>query len=146
MVSAGAAGPIKVAIVDDSELVATSLQRVLRGESDIDIVGTAGNAFDALELARDHALDVVVMDFQLGSDDGIETSARLMEHRPEARVVILTGGMPDRGMLMRARSAGCVGFVAKTSDIHGTLADIVRSAHVGTLRLDGGPTPTSPTL
>jgi two-component system response regulator DesR len=131
----GASDTIKVVIVDDSELVAASLERVLRDEADIDVVAVAHSEPEALAVAVAHETDVVVMDYRLGEANGIDTAERFLERRPGARVLILTGDIADAYMQGRARAAGCAGVLEKTSGIHGSLADSIRRAHEGSLTL-----------
>jgi DNA-binding NarL/FixJ family response regulator len=127
---------INVLIVDDSDLVAQSLQRILRGESDLEVVGVAHSEEEALSLAAAHEVDVVVMDYRLGESDGITAAERIRDVRPDARTLILTGDIADSYMLGRARAARCAAVLAKTSGIHGSLAANIRDAHNGTLRLE----------
>ena len=126
---------INVLIVDDSDLVAQSLERILRGESDLDVVGVAHSEEEALAVARAHEVHVVVMDYRLGESDGITAAEHIRELRPDARTLILTGDIADSYMLGRARAAGCAAVLAKTSGIHGSLAATIRDAHNGTLHL-----------
>jgi DNA-binding NarL/FixJ family response regulator len=131
----GAPDAIRVLIVDDSELVATSLERVLRDEEGIEVVRVAHSEDEALQAAGSFDIDVVVMDYRLGESDGIEVVERIREVRPDAISLILTGDIADGYMQSRARAAGCAGILAKTSDIHGSLAGAVRRAHEGTMTL-----------
>jgi DNA-binding NarL/FixJ family response regulator len=126
---------INVIVVDDSELVAQSLERILRGESDIDVVGVAHSEEEALAVAAAHQVDVVVMDYRLGDTDGITAADHIRELRPGVCTLILTGDLADSYMMSRAREAGCAAVLAKTSGIHGSLAGTVRDAHAGTLQL-----------
>jgi DNA-binding NarL/FixJ family response regulator len=126
---------ITVIVVDDSDLVAQSLERILRGESDIDVVGVAHSEEEALAVVAAHDVDVVVMDYRLGDTDGITAADHIRQVRPGARTLILTGDIADSYMLGRAREAGCAAVLAKTSGIHGSLAGTIRDAHAGTLHL-----------
>jgi DNA-binding NarL/FixJ family response regulator len=131
----GSRDRISVVIVDDSDLVAQSLVRILREEADLEVVGVAHSEAEALEVAAAHEIDVVVMDYRLGESDGITAAEHIRELRPRVRTLILTGDIADSYMLNRARVAGCDAVLAKTSGIHGSLAATVRGAHAGTLRL-----------
>jgi DNA-binding NarL/FixJ family response regulator len=75
------------------------------------------------------------MDYRLGDADGITVAERIREVRPGAQILILTGDIADSYMVSRARKAGCSAVLAKTSDIHGSLAATIRAAHAGTLHL-----------
>ena len=134
--------PIRVLIVDDSEVVATSLERILEREEDIEVVGVAYNEREAVTISADEMTDVLVMDYRLGESDGIHAAERVRRIQPAVRVVLLTGDVTDSYMQGRARIARLDGIVAKTGDLTETLPDAIRRAHRGTLRLtDDDPTP-----
>ena len=130
--------PIRVLIVDDSEVVASSLERVLAREADIEVVGVARSERDALSISADEMTDVLVMDYRLGEADGIRAAERVRRIQPAVRVVLLTGDVTDSYMQGRARVARLDGILAKTGDLAEVLPDAVRRAHAGTLRLAGG--------
>jgi DNA-binding NarL/FixJ family response regulator len=129
--------PIRVLIVDDSEVVASSLERVLAREADIEVVGVARTERDALTIAADEMTDVLVMDYRLGEADGIRAAERVRRIQPAVRVVLLTGDVTDSYMQRRARTARLDGIVAKTGDLTEALPVAVRRAHAGTLSLLG---------
>src|SRR6516164_3899885 len=87
--------PIRVLIVDDSEVVASSLERVLAREADIEVVGVARTERDALSIAADEMTDVLVMDYRLGEADGIRAAERVRRVQPAVRVVLLSGDVTD---------------------------------------------------
>lgn len=124
-----AKGPIRVLIVDDHELVAESLERLLADQSDIEVVGIAGTGAEALEMAAELRPDVVLMDFKLPDADGTDVARQVKERRPEAKVVMVTGYAED-AILIRAIEAGCSGFVTK-QQASATVVSAVRAASVG---------------
>src|SRR4029077_17355121 len=88
--------PIRVVIVDDHEMVAESLRRVLGAEDDIEVVALAGTAAEALVAAVAHAPDVILMDYLLPDGDGVAATARIRERLPDVKVILLTGSaLPD---------------------------------------------------
>jgi DNA-binding NarL/FixJ family response regulator len=139
MSAADVSDPIRVVIVDDSDLVAQSLERVLRDEPDIECVALAHSEDEALAVAAAEETDVVVMDYRLGDADGLEVAGRYRQLRPAAQVLVLTGDIADGYMLSRAHAVGVAGILAKTSGIHGSLADTIRDAHAGSLSLASPP-------
>ena len=132
--------PIRVLIVDDSEVVANSLERILAREPDIDVVGVARNEREALTISADEMTDVLVMDYRLGEADGIRVAERVRRLQPAVRVVLLTGDVTDSYMHGRARVARLDGILAKTGDLTVTLPDAIRQASAGALGIagDGG--------
>jgi DNA-binding NarL/FixJ family response regulator len=132
--------PIKVLIVDDSEVLAASLERILAREPDVDVVGVARTERDALTISADEVADVLVMDYRLGEADGIRVAERVRRLQPAVRVLLLTGDVTDSYMQGRARVARIDGILAKTGDLTATLPDAIRQAHAALgIAGDGGP-------
>ncbi|HUC06427.1 MAG TPA: response regulator transcription factor [Acidimicrobiales bacterium] len=123
--------PIAVVLVDDTDLVLNSLVRILRGEHGIEVVGTAANVHDMLDMVGQHHVDVVVTDYMLPDGDGISATRPLKERSPGTKVLILTGWGPDTDMANRAREAGCDGILPKSLDIHGSLVRYIERARLG---------------
>lgn len=103
---------ITVLLVDDHEMFADALIRMLRQEADIDVVGSVGTVAGAVELAQRTTPDVVVMDHRLPDGDGITASVLVRQHRPATNVLLLTGDTDER-LLVRAIESGCSGFLTK---------------------------------
>jgi len=110
---------IRVMVVDDQALVRRGFALVLDNEPDIEVVAEAGNGVEAIEGAREHQPDVILMDIRMPEMDGLEATARLLqtEEITEAgntacRVIILTTFDPDE-YVFRALQAGASGFVLK---------------------------------
>lgn len=120
---------IQVLIVDDHQMMAEGLRAVLETEPDVGVVGVAGTAASALDMASELHPDVVLMDFRLPDGDGGTAAATIRDAVPGSHVVMLTG-YADDATLARAIDAGCVGFVHKTADVD-TVIDAVRRAHAG---------------
>src|SRR5437868_7165963 len=77
----------QVAVVDDHPLFRQGLAAALRNEVDLEIVGEAGSAEEALEIARRIALDVVVVDLLMPTMSGISLTSQLFEIQPRCRVL-----------------------------------------------------------
>lgn len=103
---------ITVLLVDDHEMFADSVVRLLQEEAGIEVVGSVGTVAGAVELARRTTPDVVVMDHRLPDGDGITASVLVRQHRPATNVLLLTGDTDER-LLVRAIEAGCSGFLTK---------------------------------
>jgi len=123
------AGRIRILIVDDHEIFVQSLVRVLGGQPDMRIVGTAGTVAEAARAAAAYEPDVVLMDFELPDGDGAHATRLIHTLLPAVQVVLLTG-RADRDAVIRAIAAGCAGFVNKTESID-TLAAAIRDAANG---------------
>ena len=106
------APPVRVLIVDDHDLFATTLQAVLAGDHRIEVVGRASNGSEALKLATSLSPSVVLMDLDMPIMDGFEATRRLKELGLDLSVVILTAS-DARSDADRALAAGAIGYVTK---------------------------------
>jgi DNA-binding NarL/FixJ family response regulator len=119
--SDAATGPIRVAIVDDQQLVRAGFRMVIDSQPDMSVEVEASDGEQALrELAR-VPVDVVLMDVQMPNLDGIEATRRLtaLEHSP--KVVVLTTFDNDE-YVVAAISAGASGFLLKDAQPEDLLA------------------------
>jgi DNA-binding NarL/FixJ family response regulator len=120
---------IRVLVVDDHEMFAESVSRLLADEADIEIAGLAATMNDAVRVAGTTRPDVAIIDFHLPDGDGIVTSTRIRAVSPETRLLMLTGSADDR-LLVDAIDAGCSGFVTKDKALS-ELVHAVRLVHRG---------------
>lgn len=113
--------PIRVALVDDQQLVRSGLGMLINSQPDLSVVLEAGNGIEALAALSATAADVVLMDVRMPGMDGIETTRRLMERVNAApagswlaglRIVVLTTFDLDEYALA-AIQAGAGGFLLK---------------------------------
>ncbi|WP_444946919.1 response regulator [Microbulbifer sp. VTAC004] len=100
-------------VVDDQALVRRGFALILNNEPDIEVVAEAGTGIEAVEAARAHQPDIILMDIRMPEMDGLEATARILEASDTAcRVIILTTFDPDE-YVFRALRAGASGFVLK---------------------------------
>jgi len=126
----GATGPdVRVLIVDDHEMFASSLRLALSSEPDLDVVGTAATLAQARNLLVTLEPDVVLLDHLLPDGLGVDSISELRRLRPAAQIVVLTAAAED-SMLVMATEAGCAGFLLKTSPLEELVA-AVRTAAAG---------------
>src|SRR3954467_8543742 len=106
------AAPIRVFLLDDHEVVRRGVAALLQSEDDIEIVGEAGTADQAL--ARIPALrpDVAVLDVRLPDGDGVTVCRELRSRMPELKVIMLTSYSDDEA-LFEAIMAGASGYLLK---------------------------------
>ena len=105
------ADALRVALCDDHAIVRGGLRRILE-EQGIVVVGEAGSAAEAEELARGTMPDVFVMDLGLPDVSGIEATARVRRASPGTAVLVLTVH-DDVAYLRRAFEAGATGYLVK---------------------------------
>jgi DNA-binding NarL/FixJ family response regulator len=105
-------GVIRVALVDDQELLRTGFRMVLDAQPDMEVVAEAADGLAALEVLDDVPVDVVLMDVRMPKLDGIQATERLLARQPSARVLILTTFDLDEYVYAALR-AGASGFLLK---------------------------------
>jgi DNA-binding NarL/FixJ family response regulator len=103
----------QVAVVDDHPLFRQGLVVTLRGEADLEVVGEAGSAAEAVELAKRVALDVVVVDLLMPAMSGISLTSKLFEIQPRCRVLGLSV-INEPGLIADMLRAHACGFALKT--------------------------------
>lgn len=118
--------PIRLLIVDDHEVFATSLARAIGDDPTIKVVDTVSSG-NAARQATLHGVDVVLMDFRLGDEDGVLLTTTLLGAYPDLAIVMLTA-TADEAVLSRALDAGCVGFVTKSEPLETVVAAVTRAA------------------
>lgn len=133
---------IRVLLVDDHPLVRQGVRWFLEGQPDIEVVGEAADAEQALELVRRVPVDVAVLDVRLPGMDGIAATRVLRAGHPSVRVLILTAFSE---YLAGAIAAGAAGYLLKTARGLG-LVSAIRSIYFGATVIqdalgDGRPRP-----
>jgi DNA-binding NarL/FixJ family response regulator len=103
---------IRIVLADDHSLIRSSLTRLLNAEPDLELVGVASDGLEALELVKEHAPDVVLMDLHMPVVDGFTAIARLTEAFPTIAVIALSA-FEDPGQVTLALSAGAQGYLVK---------------------------------
>lgn len=103
---------IRVVIVDDHSMVRAGLSQLLGSAPDIEVVGSAANGKEAVDLVARVRPDVVLMDLQMPVMDGVAATAALQAAENEAAVVIVTS-FSDRDRIVGAIDAGAVGYLLK---------------------------------
>jgi two-component system response regulator DesR len=131
---AGTDHMIRVLIAEDQSMVAGALAALLQIEGDIEVVGTARDGREALDLAHDLRPDVVVTDIEMPEMSGLELAKRLRDEGGRERVVILTT-FARPGYLRRALDAGASGYVLKAAPSR-DLAEAIRRIHAGGRAID----------
>ncbi len=110
--------PIRVLIVDDSPTVQSVLTSILSAESDIEVLGTASDPFEAKDLILKKKPDVITLDIEMPRMDGITFLKRLMSFRPLPVIMISSYTRENSMRTLEALDAGAVDFVAKpTGDV-----------------------------
>ncbi len=126
-------GQIRVLLVDDLQLFVDGCKAVLETEPDIQVVGTATNGEEALEVAQRERPDIVVMDIEMPPGmDGVTATRCLRARDPECRVILLSG-WNRREYIAEGIKAGVVGYVLKDTartNLVQAIRDAARGEHV----------------
>jgi DNA-binding NarL/FixJ family response regulator len=101
-----------VFLLDDHELVRRGVRELLESEDDLEVVGEAGTAEEALARIPPTHPDVAVLDMRLPDGDGIEVCREIRSKRPEIACIILTSFADDEAVYA-AIMAGAAGYVLK---------------------------------
>jgi DNA-binding NarL/FixJ family response regulator len=103
---------VRVLLVDDQALLRKGFRMILEEEPDIDVVAEAADGESAVNSARQHRPDVVLVDVRMPGMDGIEATSRIVESVAACRVLILTTFDLDEYAFAGLR-AGASGFLLK---------------------------------
>ncbi|NOH80126.1 response regulator transcription factor [Vibrio sp. RE86] len=104
--------PIRVVIVDDHQVVLDGFIARLQTEKDIQVVGSASNGLEAIDVIKELVPDVVLMDVSMPLMNGIDATHMIKQSMPEVKVLMLT--MHDnREYIMKVMQAGAVGYMLK---------------------------------
>ncbi len=125
---------IRVFLLDDHEVVRRGVRELLEAEGDIEVVGEAGTAEEAVGRIPATSPDVAVLDVRLPDGSGVEVCRDVRSARPELACIMLTSFADDEA-LFEAIMAGAAGYVLKQVR-GGELVDAIRRVAAGQSLLD----------
>jgi len=125
--------PIRVLLVDDHAVVRSGLEKFLRVNPDMELVGEASDGAEALQLVSLRHPDVVLMDLMMPVLDGITAIRKIHEINPQIKIIALTS-FSDHNMVQGALQAGAIGYLQKNVSA-AELAQAIRSAYAGRMTL-----------
>jgi two-component system response regulator DesR len=125
---------IKVLIVEDQRMLRTALSALLALEDDIDVVGTAGDGLEGMELTRQLQPDIVIADIEMPNKTGLELADWIRQKKLATRVIIVTT-FARSGYLRRALDAGVSGYLLKDSP-GDVLPNAIRTVYNGGRTID----------
>jgi DNA-binding NarL/FixJ family response regulator len=108
------ADKISVLLVDDHALVRRGFRRILEDETDIKVVGEAGDGAEAVKLTDELRPKVIVMDCAMPGMNGLEATRQILDKRPQALVLMLSMH-PEETLVRQALDAGARGYVLKNA-------------------------------
>lgn len=125
---------MRVLLVDDHKLVVEMLADALDQAENVEVVGTAANGAEGVQIAKREKPDIVLMDVEMEEMGGIEATKQIVQALPETRVVMLTAN-DDQATVLEAIESGAVGYLTKDRALVDDVVETVRRAHQGEIML-----------
>ncbi len=121
--------PFQVLLVDDHKIVRDGIKAILRHCDDFFVMGEAENGVDAIQACKKKRPDIILMDIGLPGLNGIETTAEILRHCPEVKVIILSMYDNEHSVVSAIRSGARAFVLKKASD--NDLLDALRAVGKG---------------
>ena len=129
MIMTSAEPRIRLLIVDDHTVIREGLTLLLSPIPDLEVIGTASNGRDAVELVKSRQPDVVIMDLHMPILDGADAMKVIREVSPDTKLIVLSS-YKERDEVLRAIDSGAHAYLLKDGPIE-ELAQAIRNAHAG---------------
>lgn len=105
----------RIVIIDDHQLFREGVKRILEFEKSFQVVAEGDDGIVALDLIREYDPDVVIMDINMPTMNGVEATGRVMDRYPDAKIIILSIH-DDENYVMHALQTGARGYLLKEMD------------------------------
>jgi DNA-binding NarL/FixJ family response regulator len=125
---------IKVLLIDDHAIVRAGLSLIIEKDAGLQIVGEAGSQAEALAAIQKVIPDVILLDIDLGAENGLDSMPALQAAAANARIIVLTG-MRDTEMHSRAVNLGALGVINK-ENAQDVILQAIRRVYAGEAWLD----------
>jgi len=125
---------IRIIIADDHTIFRQGLRMLLAQEDDMEVVGEAADGIEALELAKKHNPDIILLDIAMPTMDGVQVATTIKKHLPRIKIIVLTSYSDDQ-FLYEFLKLGVSGFVLKDSASQELIYSI-RKSHEGMVFFD----------
>jgi DNA-binding NarL/FixJ family response regulator len=137
----GSPPKITVLLADDHSLVRRGFRRMLEDDPGIAVVGEARDGDEAIELARRHRPQVIVMDCAMPGTNGVAATRQILQETPDVAVLMLSMHAEDT-LVRQAMAAGARGYILKNA-LDLDLAAAVRRVALGETVIDPGVSPAA---
>jgi DNA-binding NarL/FixJ family response regulator len=128
---------IKILICDDQELVCEGLKTILSTDPDLEVVGVANDGSEVLDMIRELAVDVVLMDLKMPGMNGVHATRAIRQKHPQIQVLVLTTYDADNWVFDAIRAGAC-GYLLKDTPRQRLIAAVKESV--------AGKTPVDPAV
>lgn len=126
--------PIRILVVDDHPILREGIASLLDDQSDMVMVGEAGDGHEAIAQFRALRPDITLMDIQMPGANGTQAIATIRAEDPRARIVVLTT-YAGEAQASRALKAGASGYLLKSS-LRKEMVEVIRAVHGGGRHVD----------
>ena len=120
---------IKVLIADDHNMVAKLINHMLKPSDEIEVVALVNDGNEVLEKAEEIDIDVMLLDIDMPSLDGIQTMIRVLKKHPETKAIILSHHS-EPWVIQKSMESGASGYLTKYAESHEVI-DAIMTVHQG---------------
>lgn len=120
---------IRIALVDDQEILRKGLKMILEGQEDIRVVGEAADGAEAYNLCQQHIIDIILMDIKMPNVNGVEATKRIKKDFPNIKIIILTTFNEDQ-YIFEGLKNGASGYLLKDTSPT-KIAEAIREVYRG---------------
>ena len=103
---------IKILIIDDDQLVASSLKTILNQSDDVEVIALGHSGEEAIRLYHQHLVDVLLMDIRMEKMNGLDAGAKILNEDANAKILYLTTFLDDE-YIIKALRIGAKGYLLK---------------------------------
>lgn len=124
---------VRIAIVDDEELIRTGFSAILSAETDVEVVAEASDGIGAVNIARAGGVDVLLMDVRMPKVDGITATKQIVDTVPHAPKILVITTFENDDYVYEALHSGANGFLLKRMRADDLITAVKLVAHSDTL-------------
>ncbi len=125
---------VKLFLVDDHKVVRSGIKALGETEPSLEVIGEASDGREAVAKVSQKSPDVILMDLVMPEMDGVEATKRIIEDKPEGKILILTS-FSEEERIIQAIKAGATGYLIKDASPD-ELVGAIRDVHRGESTLD----------